>query len=324
MFYVEDLKSGDKLTGTISGVEFETQYHIAAVAGDLAGNKSSLSPRVTVTTGPNSKPVLETSSDLDIRIKAHEKASADFNIIEPDGHFYLIDLDPGSEAAVLDTLVRNSPRIRLTPSLVPTGKYTAVLTVTDIYGLAETATYSYEVLPNHRPEVARPMENLIFNSKAAEVKELTATDFFTDEDGEELAYSFVFSQPDVANMTYSGGKFQITSMNYGVSDITVTGTDIRGESVSQSFKVLVRSDSKALSLYPNPVQDKMNIRTGNDVAQMSVELISAIGSVAFEDEFENISPFAPVVVDLSELAPGSYTAVVSMDGVEYKQQIVKL
>lgn len=324
MFYVEDLKSGDKLTGTISGVEFETQYHIAAVAGDLAGNKSSLSPRVTVTTGPNSKPVLETSSDLDIRIKAHEKASADFNIIEPDGHFYLIDLDPGSEAAVLDTLVRNSPRIRLTPSLVPTGKYTAVLTVTDIYGLAETATYSYEVLPNHKPEVARPMENLIFNSKAAEVKELTATDFFTDEDGEELAYSFVFSQPDVANMTYSGGKFQITSMNYGVSDITVTGTDIRGESVSQSFKVLVRSDSKALSLYPNPVQDKMNIRTGNDVAQMSVELISAIGSVAFEDEFENISPFAPVVVDLSELAPGSYTAVVSMDGVEYKQQIVKI
>lgn len=324
MFYVEDLKSGDKLTGTISGVEFETQYHIAAVAGDLAGNKSSLSPRVTVSTGPNSKPVLETSSDLDIRIKAHEKASADFNIIEPDGHFYLIDLDPGSEAAVLDTLVRNSPRIRLTPSLVPTGKYTAVLTVTDIYGLAETATYSYEVLPNHKPEVARPMENLIFNSKAAEVKELTATDFFTDEDGEELAYSFVFSQPDVANMTYSGGKFQITSMNYGVSDITVTGTDIRGESVSQSFKVLVRSDSKVLSLYPNPVQDKMNIRTGNDVAQMSVELISAIGSVAFEDEFENISPFAPVVVDLSELAPGSYTAIVSMDGVEYKQQIVKL
>ena len=66
------------------------------------------------------------------------------------------------------------------------------------------------------------------------------------------------------------------------------------------------------------------LQAGNDVAQMSVELISAIGSVAFEDEFENISPFAPVVVDLSELAPGSYTAVVSMDGVEYKQQIVKL
>lgn len=324
MFYVEDLKAGDVLSGTISGVEFETKYYLAAVAGDLAANKSSLSSRITVTTGPNSAPVLDTSSDLDIKIKPHEKTSADFDIVEPDGHFYLIDLEPGSEAAVLDTLVRNSPRIRLTPSLVPTGSYTAVLTVTDIYGLATTATYKYEVLPNHKPVVAKPFDNLIFNSKAAEVKELIATEFFSDEDGEELAYSFEFSQPDVANMTYSGGKFQITSMNYGVSDITVTGTDVRGETVSQALKVLVRSDSKALSLYPNPVLDKMNIRVGSDVAQLALKMISATGSTAFEAEYTNVSPFAPAVADLSALVPGSYTAVVVMDGVEYKQQIVKL
>ena len=324
MFYVEDLKAGDVLSGTISGVEFETKYYLAAVAGDLAANKSSLSSRITVTTGPNSAPVLDTSSDLDIKIKPHEKTSADFDIVEPDGHFYLIDLEPGSEAAVLDTLVRNSPRIRLTPSLVPTGSYTAVLTVTDIYGLATTATYKYEVLPNHKPVVAKPFDNLIFNSKAAEVKELIATEFFSDEDGEELAYSFEFSQPDVANMTYSGGKFQITSMNYGVSDITVTGTDVRGETVSQALKVLVRSDSKVLSLYPNPVLDKMNIRVGSDVAQLALKMISATGSTAFEAEYQNVSPFAPAVADLSALVPGSYTAVVVMDGVEYKQQIVKL
>ena len=37
-----------------------------------------------------------------------------------------------------------------------------------------------------------------------------------------------------------------------------------------------------------------------------------------------MSPFEPVVSDLSGLMPGSYTAVVELDGVEYKQQIVKL
>lgn len=324
MFYVEDLKAGAELSGTISGVEFDTQYYLAAVAGDLAANKSSLSPRITVTTGPNSAPVLNTSSNLDIKVKPHEKVSADFDIVEPDNHFYLIDLEPGSDAAVLDTLVRNSPKIRLTPSLAPTGKYTATLTVTDIYGMATVATYKYEVLPNHKPVVAKPFENLIFNSKAAEVKELTATDYFSDEDGEELSYSFEFSHPDVANMTYAGGKFQITSMGYGVSDITVTGTDIRGESVSQSLKVLVRSDSKVLNLYPNPVIDVMNIRVGKDVAEMSLKLVSALGSIVYEDGFKNVSPFSAVSVDLSDLTSGSYTAVVTMDGEEYKQTIVKL
>lgn len=324
MFYVEDLKPGDELSGTISGVDFETEYYIAALAGDLAGNKSSLSPRVKVTTGPNSAPVLKTASPLDIKIKAHQVTSADFEIEEPDGHFYLIDLEPGSDAAILDTLVRNAPRIRLTPSLVPTGKYTAKLVVTDIYGMACEQEYRYEVLPNHAPVQAKPIENMIFNSKAAHVQELIATDYFTDEDGEELSYTFTFSHPDVANMTYSAGKFQITSMNYGVSDITVTGADVRGEIISQSFKVLVRSDSKPLSLYPNPVIDKMNIRVGADAAYVSLKIISALGSEVFEDEFTDVSPFSEIKVDLSSLVPGAYTAVVVIDGVEYKQQIVKL
>lgn len=324
IFYVEELKAGSELTGTISGVEFETEYYIAAVAGDLAGNKSSLSPRVRVTTGPNSAPVINTESPLDIKLKPHEKTYADFEIVEPDGHFYLIDLETDSDAAVLDTLVRNMPKIRLTPSLAPTGNYTARLKVTDIYGLSSEVTYKYEVLPNHAPEVAKPIENLIFNSRAAEVKQLKASEYFSDEDGEELSYAFEFSHPDVANMTFSAGMFQITSMAYGVTDIKVTGSDVRGETVSQSFKVLVRNDDTPLTLYPNPVKDKMSIRVGSDVSQLSLTLISSIGSVAYEEEFTDVSPFTAVTADLSALVPGSYTAVVVMDGVEYKQQIMKL
>ena len=324
MFYVEDRKAGDVLSGTISGLDFETEYHFAAVAGDLAGNKSALSARVVAVTGPNSAPVLETESELDVKIKPHEKVSADFEIIEPDGHFYLIDLDPGSDAAMLDTLVRESPKIRLTPSLVPTGRYSATLTVTDIYGMATVQTYKYEVLPNTKPVIVKPFDDMIFNSKAAEVQELQTLDYFMDEDGEELSYSFEFSHPEIANATYSGGKIQITSMNYGVSEIKVTGTDVRGESVSQSLRVLVRSDSKALSLYPNPVQDKMNIRVGKDAAELSLRMISALGSVAYKGDYQNVSPFDVVTVDLSGLTAGSYTAVVVIDGVEYKQQVVKL
>ena len=125
-------------------------------------------------------------------------------------------------------------------------------------------------------------------------------------------------------MTYSNGKFQITSMNYGVSDIRVTGTDVRGEQVSQDFKVLVRSASKPLSLYPNPVVDVMNIRVGSDAKSVSLKMISAIGTVVYGDEFKDVSPFSSISVNLSGLVPGSYTAFVVIDGVEYKQQIVKL
>ena len=68
----------------------------------------------------------------------------------------------------------------------------------------------------------------------------------------------------------------------------------------------------------------MNIRVGSDVEHVSVKIISALGSVVYEGEFTDVSPFSALSVDLSNLAPGTYTAVVVMDGVEYKQQIVKL
>ena len=324
MFYVEGLKKGDVLSGVIRGVDFETEYYVSAVACDLAGNMSSLSPRVTVTTGPNSAPVLNTTSPLDIRIKAHETTSADFEIVEPDGHFYLIDLATESESAYLDTLVRNKPKIKLKPSLAPAGVYEAVMTVTDVYGMSSEAKYRYEILENHKPTVKKSFENVIFDSKAAVMKELVASEYFDDEDGEELSYSFEFSHPDVANMTYSAGKFQLTSMNYGVSDICVTGTDVRGEKISQSLKVLVRSASEPVTLYPNPVKDKMNIRVGADVSMMSVKIVSTLGNVFYKGEFTDASPFETLAVDMTDANPGVYTVVVVMDGFEHVKQVVKL
>ena len=79
-----------------------------------------------------------------------------------------------------------------------------------------------------------------------------------------------------------------------------------------------------MSIYPNPVQDKINFRTGKDVETMSVRLFSALGSVAFQMDSTDVSPFEVVTYDVSELPPGLYTAVVVLDGVEYKQQVVKL
>jgi hypothetical protein len=220
--------------------------------------------------------------------------------------------------------VRESPKIRLTPSLVQTGKYSATLAVTDIYGLETKVTYKYEVLPNTAPVLVKSFDNIVFDSKAAEVKELVTAEYFNDEDGEEPTYTFEFSNPDIANMTYSDGKFQITSMNYGVSEIKVTGTDVRGETVSQALKVLVRSGDKPLSLYPNPVHDMMYVRVGDDVSQLSLKMISSLGTVAYSAELGAATPFDETWVDLSELKAGSYTAVVVMDGEEYKQQVVKL
>ena len=50
-FYVEDAEPGERIEGRISGLEFEKDYYLTAVAADLAGNLSGMSSSVKVKSG---------------------------------------------------------------------------------------------------------------------------------------------------------------------------------------------------------------------------------------------------------------------------------
>ncbi len=324
MFYVENLKAGQALEGTISGVDFNTEYYVAALACDLAGNKSDLTSTVKVTTGENHAPEINATTSTEFQLKPHESAVAEFSITEPDGHYYTISLESGSQAATLDTLVRQNPKIRIKASDAPAGSYTATLTVTDFYGLSVEATVNYEILENHKPVTVNELKDMIFYSKAAGTTELKATDYFYDEDGEELSYTFSFSNPSVANMTYAKEKFLLTPMNYGITEIFITGTDVRGESVSSTFRVMVTDGVKEATLYPNPMQDILNIRVGKEYGNVSVKLISGTGAAVINRSLGAGDPFEPFKIDVSSLSAGAYTAAVSLDDTVIKFNTVKL
>lgn len=324
MFYTEDIPVGGELSGTISGTDFETEYYVAAVAVDLAGNKSALSPRERVKTGGNTAPVLNAKTATEFSLKAHESVAAEFEVVEPDGHFYTLELSGDTQAAVLDTLVRETPKVRISGAKALAGTYSAQLVVTDYYGLSTVADVRYIILENHKPIVINPLEDRQYTSKSAGTTELIAGDYFYDEDGEELKYSFTFTDINVANMTYSSGKFFLTPINYGNSRITVTGTDVRGESVSTSFRVVVANNRQPVTLYPNPVMDRMYIRVSVTAAQMSVKVVGASGAVVADEAFSNVSPFEPVSVDMSSCLPGTYTVNINLDGHTIKSNIVKL
>lgn len=320
-FYVEDLEPGEKLTGKVTGLEFETSYYMVAVACDLAGNQSGASAQIEVTTGPNSNPVIEALSATSFQLKPHESARLLTKVYDPDGHFLLYDLQKGSEAETLDTLDKSLPKIDIVARLAPTGTYQGKLVVTDIYGASATLPFSYTILENHKPEKVSDLPDQIFNARS-QVVELAESSYFKDEDGEQLVYTITNTDENVANVNYSKGKFYITSLNLGICQVTVTATDVRETSVTQTFRILVRDSSEAVDMYPNPVVDYLYIRTDKEV-QADIRIVSSLGQEVYNQALP-ISPFEPAKVDMTGIPGGSYTVKVASNGATVTKTIVKL
>ena len=77
-----------------------------------------------------------------------------------------------------------------------------------------------------------------------------------------------------------------------------------------------------MDVYPNPVREKLYIRTSSD-QQVSVRVISAAGASFYQGE-SSITPFEPAMIDMGQAAPGPYTVLLTMNGKSFKYSIVKL
>ncbi len=321
-FYVEDLNVGDVLRGTIHDLEFNTPYWFAAVATDISGNASGLTARVQATTTDNHPPVITALSSPFLTLKAHQTDQTEFSVEDPDGHFYALELEDDSTGAVLDTLVRNKPVVRITGANAPEGTHHATLRVTDIYGLSAEATVTYTILENHPPYVVQEIGDRIFTSRSADALQLYVGDFFRDDDGESLTCEISLEGESV-NFTAENGYFYLSPMNYGYTTVKVTVKDVRGETASQTFRALVRNGKTAVEVYPNPVSDVLYIRTGSEKT-VTVRIWAASGACVYSYS-GRVTPFEPLRADLSAAAPGVYTVVVEgADKEPVKYNIVKI
>ena len=309
--YLDGEKPGDTIEATLKGLDFNTVFYVAAAAEDMAGNRSELTERLSVTTGFNTPPVIEALGPVELTVKPWQTASLDFRISDADGHFYLIDLHHDTPGISLDTLVRDCPRVVVVGLEAPAGSHTATLEATDIYGARATQTMRITVLENHAPVVIAKVPDISF-SAATETATIDLTEYVRDEDGDHLLYSVSASEPDVIQTGITKNTLTVTAKGYGLATVTVTAKDACRESCSFSFRVLVRDTSRPVDLFPNPVVDKLNIRPGRD-GRYTVSICNKAGATIWADSVD-AGPFNPLTVDMSKEPGGIYYVRIEGEG----------
>lgn len=324
-FLVEDLEVGQTMEDILSGLDFETTYYLACEAYDRIGNRSPLSNMVTVTTGPNHAPVIETDDELTFTMKSHETHSLSFRYSEPDGHGVHAKFEKGSPADTLFPIINQTQKVGIYALWAEPGTYTATLHILDDFEKESTISYTYTILPNHSPKAIGNIDDVVMGAKG-EVKAISLDNVFIDEDQEPIIYTTVSSDNDILNLHVREGVLYVTALKYGYGNGTVTATDARGESASVSFQTLARDGSKAIDIYPTTVADgKLYIRTATEQS-ISVRVISETGTVVMGKEKNslNATPFSPAIIDMSTLGGGVYSVEVTFGTETILQNIVKL
>lgn len=318
---VDTLNVGDDISYTADKLEFETEYFVSVAGYDYCGNYSEKSPVASLSTLKNNPPVISTDYDGNYMVKTFETLNVGFKIEDPDGHKYSVESSMGSPAATFIAIQENVYQFTVVGNAAPEGRYTAEIVATDEFGAIGRFVINYVIFTNHPPVVIKELENTALNRIGQNV-EFDLSQYFYDEDGEQLKYTASTSAANVVHPYLEGNRLLLTSLGYGMVDVTVTGTDAAGKSCSSTFKVLVRDDSRPVDVYPNPVSDNLFVRPGG-AQSLDIEIINKAGAVVYS-KTATATPFEPCCIDLRQLAGGTYYVRVTSSGIDFKNSIVKL
>lgn len=314
-------KTGETLSKSFA-LDFETTYYFKVLGYDYNLNYSENSNIASVKTEANNPPVITPLSSIDnIKVRPFESVMINFTVSDPDGHSFTVDYAQGSGSDSWQLLPTGQYQLRIVGSVADPGTYVATVTATDSYGKAGSLKVSYTILENHPPVVSKPIENILLTEVGAS-ETITLSDHITDPDGETLSFSANNTATNVIHANVGSGKLIMTSLDYGLATITVTGSDAKKKEASTVFKVLVRSADIQMQVYPTTVTTTLYISTGESLQETSIKIASQTGGI-FYDGSVQCSAFEPAQIDMKNAAPGKYSVIVSFGGKEYTQSVVK-
>lgn len=316
-----DKAAGEKVTYTISRLDFNTAYYIKMMSYSYSRSYAEATPVFGIETTENNAPAFNVDYGGDYKVKSSETLSIPVTVTEPDGHEFSVTYENGSEADSLMRVPDGSFKVVIVGKSAPEGTYTARLKAEDEFGLEAVKEFTYTILGNLAPEKIKDIDNVLLTSKGQEFT-LDMAEYVSDPDGEQLKYEAVISDAKVLHITSKGNQLLGTALGYGTVDVEIIAKDAKGESVSLPFKVQVKDPSKPLSVYPNPVTDFVNVST-LDAADTRILIVSQTGKTVY-DKTSVVSGYEPARIDMTSFAPGVYSMTVTFGGKEYKQNVVKL
>ncbi len=230
---------------------------ITVTATDIAGQTAEQTFSVSVTNpAPTTVGTMDNMTDLVANGNTQTvNVASNFSDLDTLTFTATSDNTAIATVAVMDSVVTVTP--------VAVGTANITVTATDIAGQTAEQTFSVSVT-NPAPTATGTMDNmtdLVENGSPQTVN--VATNFSDPND--RLTFSVVSSNTAIATVTVMDSIVTVTPVAAGTATITVTATDIAGQTAEQAFTVSVQAEEVttgtadvkkiSVSVSPNPLKD---------------------------------------------------------------------
>ena len=238
-----------------------------------------------------------------------------------------------------EVVLRNYTAVAETATYIWTGQYNTEyrfeVSGIDRFGHeSEKVSFSHSTgdYENGKPRTQQDFAPVEFeNVGEAYALSFDLSEYFTDPnfgDGDMLSYSLINRNEDIVDAAVQEGRLVLLPVGKGTGRVTVTATDLDGEGVQSVLTVPVlngpepAAPAEGLRLSPNPAGDELGIAAGVRDAEVEVTVYDAaarrviVGTVALDSRGYG-------TLNVSALAPGTYTLVLEAPGLSENGSFVK-
>lgn len=215
------------------------------------------------------------------------------------------------------------------------GEADVTVVATDTRGASATVSMHVTVLAasDNSPVVVQEFEPLTLPDNGEFSKEYDLEQYFSDPNmpDDVLMYDITISDAEVVAVSVDNSIMTVTALGEGVAEVSVTVTDQNGESAESMLAVTVNASPSdeptavagGMSLYPNPVDEMLNVAIDGASADM-VE-ITIYDAAARKVRTDNVALNDGIYTlnGLGSLSPGVYSVRVECGGTVYNGNIVK-
>lgn len=317
----EGYEAGDAISIKLDGLESGAVYHFAAVGYDAMSRPSVMSQSRDAKIEKNTAPSIKAETGTSVTLKKHESAAIVFAVEDRDGDEVECRLEAESKDGISLSFDGKKATVSVNALLAKVGTVKGKLVARDSNNAETAADFTVTILENHAPELSGSFEDVIASLGNAPVT-LDLRRYFSDQDGETLSYKVtVDSGNSPCTSDVKDGMLTISGKNAGQASITVEASDASNAGVRASFRYLCRDDKEVLDAYPVPVVSTLSLRASAPFTA-EVRLYNATGACVLTETVSS-EPFAPAVIDLASLRPGSYVLSTEINGETVKKTIVK-